>query len=785
MAHGKQAITYINGYETEKGLTISEVWFIENKYSQNRDKTPQLVRYTLDMSSDDIRKYYESMLYEGLRALIHAVNDPDYVYVMNDSDNLVDLAEMYEFWTKTLLSEVEDFTGIDPTKTELIKKRLKKIKDTGIKTVNPTVIKQFRQNAAEFIQYDYSNKDMTEEEKIEHVLRRFQIIAKVFKKFDGYSSNTYLLQIDAGTKINSIQSHKLDLANALDVSTVRISKELTVYEGKAYLAVELSKKREKDLLFNKKDLVGMKIPIGRDNFEQVVHWDLDNHSTPHALVCGATGCLAADTNISVYFPHYKRPTKTKTIESLFKLKNGTPNHQTLIKNRDKKDVLVRCLDEKKNEFTYTPFDVVYSGKKQCYQVTTSSGNIIETTNNHRFLTPSGWKKLSELKVGDNILYRPSVRDFTGKKKQLPIKDVFVKYHPKGRTKTIIDRSSKKPYAYFRIPLHHLIFEADKNNLTAEQYKELLNNYDGRELFFIPKGYQIDHIDGDRDNNDPSNLQMLSIDEHAKKTVETADGVFGHFRPNECQILSIEPTKIQDTYDICCNSDNHNFVANGLVVHNSGKSVEIKSIIEYAKLAGITQIIILDPKFEFCRMGIKGKGIVIINEILDIEEALEKLVEEMNERVKSGKVEKTLICFDEFADAQAQGRKGKELDIMEMVEVGQQKVKGMFGDALVPKMKLQKTGSKNTLEENLRILLQKGRSVGFRILAATQRASVKVITGDAKANFPVQICFRVPKEIDSKVVLDEGGAESLAGAGDGLIRSPEYPELVRFQAYYKP
>ncbi|HRA73428.1 MAG TPA: hypothetical protein PLB11_11485 [Flavobacterium sp.] len=53
------------------------------------------------------------------------------------------------------------------------------------------------------------------------------------------------------------------------------------------------------------------------------------------------------------------------------------------------------------------------------------------------------------------------------------------------------------------------------------------------------------------------------------------------------------------------------------------------------------------------------------------------------------------------------------------------------------------------------------------------------------NSPVQICFRVPKEIDSKVVLDEGGAESLAGAGDGLIRSPEYPELVSFQAYFKP
>ena len=96
---------------------------------------------------------------------------------------------------------------------------------------------------------------------------------------------------------------------------------------------------------------------------------------------------------------------------------------------------------------------------------------------------------------------------------------------------------------------------------------------------------------------------------------------------------------------------------------------------------------------------------------------------------------------------------------------------------------EKVGELKSLEENLRVLLQKGRSTGFRIMAATQRASVKVITGDAKVNFPVKICFRVPKEIDSKVVLDEAGAEGLGGMGDGLIKSPEYPETVRFQAYW--
>jgi len=70
------------------------------------------------------------------------------------------------------------------------------------------------------------------------------------------------------------------------------------------------------------------------------------------------------------------------------------------------------------------------------------------------------------------------------------------------------------------------------------------------------------------------------------------------------------------------------------------------------------------------------------------------------------------------------------------------------------------------------------------LAATQRASVKVINGDTKVNFPVQVCFKVQREVDSRVVLDEPGAEALAGNGDGLFRSPQYNDIIRFQGYYK-
>lgn len=472
---GIQAITYIKCFESKTGCEVDEVWFIENKHSQNKDKTAQLRKFKVEIDGDT-RKLYEALLYEPLRKMISAVNDPDYVYIINDNDNFVDRAEMYDFWCRTQISEVDDF-NIDESKRELVSKRLKKIRDASSAMISPSVIKHFKENAASFISYDLSHTNMTQAEKIEHILRSFGIIVKVAHKLEGYSSNTFLLEVSAGVKISSMYSHRLDIANAIDVSSVRFSENLVVYDGKSYVSVDFAKKRESDLIFDESALNGKKLPLGKDNFGNTIVWDLANHSTPHALVCGATG--------------------------------------------------------------------------------------------------------------------------------------------------------------------------------------------------------------------------------------------------------------------------------------SGKSVLVESIIEYALLAGIDEVVILDPKYEFIEYAHRS-GVSVYNDIDDIELKMLMLVENMNQRVKSGNNKTTtLVVFDEFADAVAQSATGKQL-----------------------------SGYKS-LEENLRILLQKGRSSGFRIMAATQRASVKVITGDAKVNFPVQICFRVPKESDSRVVLDETGAESLAGKGDGLIKSPEYIGTVRFQAFYKP
>lgn len=471
---GKQAIVYTLAYEAKTGNKVDEVWFAENKASKNKNGEPQIQIFKVALD-DNTRRLYEALLYEPLKRMLSATADPDYVYLINDSDNFVDKAEMYDFWTKTLIAEVEDF-DIPETKKEMVSKRLKKIRDTSLSNINPKVIKNFRNNAKQFIKYDLSNTNMTQEEKIQHILRTFGIIVEVAHTLEGYSSNTYLLEVSAGTKISAIKSHKLDIANALDVVNVRIPHDLMIYENRSFLAIETSKKRDKDLLWDKKELKGMRIPIGKDNIGNTIIWDLANHSTPHALICGATG--------------------------------------------------------------------------------------------------------------------------------------------------------------------------------------------------------------------------------------------------------------------------------------SGKSVSLISTIEYAKLIpDIEKIIILDPKYEFVKYN-HYKKIEVYNDIMDIETKMKELVDEMNYRVNNGISSYTLIIIDEFADALSASRKGKSL------------------------------GDDKSLEENLRILLQKGRSSGFRIASATQRASTKVITGDAKVNYPVQICFRVPKEVDSRVVIDEAGAESLAGGGDFLMNSPEYLGIVRGQAFYK-
>jgi DNA segregation ATPase FtsK/SpoIIIE, S-DNA-T family len=83
--------------------------------------------------------------------------------------------------------------------------------------------------------------------------------------------------------------------------------------------------------------------------------------------------------------------------------------------------------------------------------------------------------------------------------------------------------------------------------------------------------------------------------------------------------------------------------------------------------------------------------------------------------------------------------------------------------------LPKKERPESIETLLQRLAQISRAAGIHIILATQRPSVKILSGDAKTNFPARIAFKLPSMQDSRVVLDENGAEKLLGKGDYLYK----------------
>ncbi|MCX6987076.1 MAG: DNA translocase FtsK 4TM domain-containing protein [Chlamydiae bacterium] len=92
-------------------------------------------------------------------------------------------------------------------------------------------------------------------------------------------------------------------------------------------------------------------------------------------------------------------------------------------------------------------------------------------------------------------------------------------------------------------------------------------------------------------------------------------------------------------------------------------------------------------------------------------------------------------------------------------------------------------SSSDLETPIARIAQMARAVGIHLILATQRPSREVITGLIKANFPTRISFKVASRINSQIILDDTGAESLLGNGDMLFLPPGSSQLIRAQGAY--
>ena len=206
--------------------------------------------------------------------------------------------------------------------------------------------------------------------------------------------------------------------------------------------------------------------------------------------------------------------------------------------------------------------------------------------------------------------------------------------------------------------------------------------------------------------------------------------------------------------------------------NSGKSVCINCIVMsilYKMRPEEVRLVMIDPKkVEFAPyQGIPHLLAPIITTPKDASGALQAAVNEMESR------------FDRIADVGARNIDGynkiaaTDAGLTPMTRIV------IIIDELADLMMV----AKNEVEDSICRLLQKARAAGIYLIIGTQRPSVDVITGLLKANIPSRIACTVASVVDSKTILDRGGAEKLLGKGDMLFNPTGAKEPIRVQGAF--
>ncbi len=197
---------------------------------------------------------------------------------------------------------------------------------------------------------------------------------------------------------------------------------------------------------------------------------------------------------------------------------------------------------------------------------------------------------------------------------------------------------------------------------------------------------------------------------------------------------------------------------------SGKSVCINSLVASLLLTQTPdrlRLIMVDPKrVELTPFnGIPHLVKPVIVEPDEVQPALRGLINEMTRRYR---------MMEDLGVRNIAGYNAKAEDPMPIL--------ALIVDELAD---LMMTGGLE-VEQQLVRLAQLGRAAGIHMVLATQRPSVKVVTGLLKANVPARVAFAVASQVDSRVILDSGGAEALMGKGDLLLLSNDFPKARRGQ-----
>ena len=207
-------------------------------------------------------------------------------------------------------------------------------------------------------------------------------------------------------------------------------------------------------------------------------------------------------------------------------------------------------------------DVIQTGIKTTYEMKLSTGESIRSTLDHKFWTDNGWQRLQDIKIGDVIYVSGSYEQTTieRSRKLSRFSDV-----------TIENRKFKSAIPFTFGEGNSSYVDGAYIAFQSERERRISEIAHCEQCHKTSKRYELAHLDGDHTNQDPVNLMLMCVSCHKKYDYQNNDrnARFDKGYPIESSVVvAIDDPQDEMTYDIEMCGEEHNYIANGIVTHNS-------------------------------------------------------------------------------------------------------------------------------------------------------------------------------------------------------------------------